>query len=257
MMGNIAVNGTTGQNIFDAVKRFRPNGPFFVPEFYPGWLDHWGEPHAHVEADSSAKDLEWILGHGISVNLYMFHGGTNFGFMNGANYGGRFQPQPTSYDYDAPLDEGGRPTPKYFKFRDVIARHLPPGVTIPNLPDPVPTIAIPRFELRDGAGLFDLATKPIHSIHPLTMEDIGQSYGYILYRTSLDSPMKGELRITGLRDYAIVFLDGLKIGSLDRRHKQSKLSFEVKESPARLDIRGKFILDQIGEDQRKSEAEPC
>jgi beta-galactosidase len=183
--------------IFDTIRKFRPKGPFFVAEFYPGWLDHWGEPHAHVDAAKSAGELEWMLTHGASVNLYMFHGGTSFGFMNGANYSDHYQPQPTSYDYDAPLDEAGRPTPKYYKFREVIARHLPAGTHLPGAPQARPTIAIPRIELDESASLFNALPVPTKSERPLSMEDLGQSYGYILYRTHLAQPVAGPLTITG------------------------------------------------------------
>lgn len=230
------VNGATGQDIFDTIKKYRPNGPFFVPEYYPGWLDHWGEAHADVNADTCVRDLDWMLSHGVSVNLYMFHGGTNFGFMNGANYGGRFQPQPTSYDYDAPLDEAGRPTPKYFKLRDLFARYQRSGTTLPDVSPVTPVITIPRFELNESTNLFNDLPKSINSKQPLSMEDIGQSYGYILYRTRINAPVSGKLIIKELRDYGILFLNGKKIASLDRRNKQSKLMIEVSQTPAVLDI---------------------
>jgi beta-galactosidase len=231
-----AINGSTGQEIFDTIRKFRPNGPFFVAEFYPGWLDHWGEPHAHVDAAKSAAELEWMLSHGVSVNLYMFHGGTSFGFMNGANYSDHYQPQPTSYDYDAPLDEAGRPTPKYYRFRDGIAKHLPAGARLPDVPPARPTIAVPRFDLEQAASLLDALPSPVKSERPLSMEDIGQSYGYILYRTRIDAPAAGPLVITELRDYAVVLVNGRRIASLDRRLKQHSVNLAISQAPATLDI---------------------
>ena len=231
-----AINGSVGQEIIDTIRKFRKNGPFFVAEFYPGWLDHWGEPHAHVEASKSAAELEWMLAHDVSVNFYMFHGGTDFGFMNGANYSDHYQPQPTSYDYEAPLDEAGRPTPKYLEFRDVIARHLPAGVEIPAVPPTPKTIAIPPFELTQSASLFDALPKPVHSERPVSMEDIDQAYGYILYRTRIQAPAAGPLVIKDVRDYAVVLLDGRKIATLDRRHHQDSVNLNVTHAPAVLDI---------------------
>ncbi len=216
-----AVNGATGEEVFRAVKRFRPNGPFFVPEFYPGWLDHWGEKHSVVDGAESARELDWLLAHGISVSLYMFHGGTNFGFMNGANFGGRFQPQPTSYDYDAPLDETGRPTPKYFAFRDVLKKYSPTR----EIPPQNPPVRIPKVPLRESVSLFDGLPQPFTSKNLLSMEDVGQSYGFILYRTAVDSP--GELVIKGLRDYCTVFLNRDEIGVLDRRYKFKPLALKT------------------------------
>ncbi|MBI5216085.1 MAG: beta-galactosidase [Ignavibacteriae bacterium] len=225
------------QSVKDTVRKYNGGkGPFFVPEFYPGWLDHWGEEKSIVPVESFIGKFDTLLLNGISVSLYMFHGGTNFGFMNGANYGGKFQPQPTSYDYDAPLDEAGRPTPKYFKLREIIAKHLPEGTKLPDVPPPNSIIEIPRTELSKSASLFESLPNAISSKKILTMEDVGQSYGYILYRTQIKQHGEGKLVIKDLRDYAAVFLDRTKIASLDRRHKQSKIDINIEGYSATLDI---------------------
>ncbi len=231
-----AVNGAVGEEVFSAIKNFHPEGPFFVPEYYPGWLDHWGEQHAHTDAHTNAAEIDSMLKLGISVNLYMFHGGTNFGFMNGANDGGTFQPQPTSYDYDAPLDEAGRPTQKYYALREIYLRHQPAGTTVPDVPPANPVISIPRFVLNETMSLFDKLPKPVSSLKPLSMEDVGQSYGYILYRTQLTERDSGLLVLKNLCDYGIVFLNGTKIASLDRRHRQHSVKLNVKKNPSDLDI---------------------
>jgi beta-galactosidase len=171
---------------FAKLKAARPEGPFFNSEFWAGWFDHWGGPHAHTSAERQAANLDWILSQGYSVSIYMFHGGTDFGWMNGANSSDAkkdYEPDVTSYDYDSALDESGRPTPKFFTFRDVIAKAT--GITPPPVPDVVPPIPIPPFKLTESASLWDNLPKPIESPTPLTMEDIGQSYGYILYRRRL------------------------------------------------------------------------
>jgi beta-galactosidase len=230
------VNGATGTSIFEAVRRYRPHGPYWVPEFYPGWLDHWGEPHARVHPDTVARDFEWIISRGISVSLYMVHGGTNFGFMNGANFGGRYQPQPTSYDYDAPIDESGRLTPKYFALREVLKKYLAKKTTLPPVPVTEPLITIPRVDVRESGRLFDRLPAPVVSPTPLSMEDIGQSYGYILYRAALNKKGKGTLAINDLCDYGIIYLNGKKVASLDRRDKQKKIDIAVDHAPATLDI---------------------
>jgi beta-galactosidase len=133
-----------------------------------------------------------MLSRGYSVNLYMFHGGTSFGFMAGANYDRAYQPDTTSYDYDAPLDEAGRPTAKYFAFRGVILRHLH-GATLPALPPATPVIEIPAFKLTEAASLWKNLGAPVRSARPQTMEQLGQAYGYILYRTHVQGPANGEL----------------------------------------------------------------
>jgi beta-galactosidase len=230
-----AVNGATDSTIFTSIARFAPHGPFFVPEFYPGWLDHWGEPHQTVGPAGVVRDYEWMLDHGVSVSLYVFHGGTSFGFMSGANYSDHYQPQPTSYDYDAPLDEAGRPTPKYFALRQVLARHLPPGDTLPAVPASNPVIAVPRFALTESASLLALARKPVRAAHPVAMEDLGQAYGFVLYRTHVPAG-QGALTIDTLRDYAVVLLDGRRVGTLDRRLHQHTLTLDVPAGGGRLDI---------------------
>ncbi|HUN65032.1 MAG TPA: beta-galactosidase [Bacteroidota bacterium] len=230
------VNGATGESIFSAVRRYRPHGPFWVPEFYPGWLDHWGEPHAHSDPSEVAKDLAWIVRNGISVSLYMVHGGTNFGFMNGANFGGRYQPQPTSYDYDAPIDEAGRLTPKYYAIREVLRKYGRTGGDLPPVPVSPPLITIPGIDMRQYAGLFDRLPSAESSPSPLSMEDIGQSYGYILYQTVLGKNERGLLSFSNLCDYGIVYLNGKKVASLDRRDREHSLELSVDRAPATLSV---------------------
>ena len=135
-------NGGDGNDIMKEIGVYRPTGPWFVPEFYPGWLDHWGEAHAQVGIDDLARETEWKLTHRVSFCYYVICGGTSFGFMNGANYGDHFQPQPTSYDYDAPMDEMGRPTTKFFALRHVLAKHLAPGERTPEVPPTTPVVEI-------------------------------------------------------------------------------------------------------------------
>ena len=119
------LNGVFSEDIFKIIDKYHPGGPYFVAEFYPAWFDEWGKRHSSVAYERPAEQLDWMLGHGVSVSMYMFHGGTNFWYMNGANTAGGYRPQPTSYDYDAPLGEWGNCYPKYYAFREVIQKHLP------------------------------------------------------------------------------------------------------------------------------------
>ncbi len=230
-----------GERILTSIGRYRPKGPYFLAEFYPGWLDHWGEPHARVESGKLATGLDWALSRGISINFYMFHGGTTFGFMNGANYDRDYQPQTSSYDYDAPLDEAGRITPKFIALRDVIRRHLPAGTVIPEAP-PTRTIEIPRFEIGETALLSDTLPAAIRSERPLSMEDVGQAYGYIWYRTRIPPSASGRLAIAELRDYAVVLLDGRKVASLDRRKRQNGVDLKAGAAGATLDL----LVENVG-----------
>ena len=95
------LNGVFSEDIFKIIDKYHPGGPYFVAEFYPAWFDVWGQRHSTVDYKRPAEQLDWMLGQGVSVSMYMFHGGTNFWYMNGANTAGGYRPQPTSYDYDA------------------------------------------------------------------------------------------------------------------------------------------------------------
>ena len=228
--------GTGGaENAFKRLAAFRPNGPMMTGEYWAGWFDHWGRRHSTTNTERQTRELTWMLERGYSVNLYMFHGGTTFGFMNGANIDNdRYYPQTTSYDYDAALNESGRLTPKYFAFRDVIARHL--KTSLPVVPASEAPIAIPPFQIDPVGPLWALLDKGQAAEFPRSMESFGQSYGYILYRTTLPSPARGELVIRDVRDYAQVYLNGSPAGTIDRRLNQDRLAINGPSAGARLDI---------------------
>ena len=204
-------------------------------EYWDGWFDHWGSPHQTTDAVQQARELDWILSQGASINLYMVHGGTSFGFMNGANWDhDQYEPDVTSYDYDAPISESGALTKRYFAFREVIAKHRP-GVSIPDPPAALPVIEIPEFELNERASLWSNLPQPIANEHPKSMEAFGQSYGYILYRTKIDNAADGDLFIHELRSYARIFVNEAPVGVLDRRKNQDHLHITAKPN-ATLDI---------------------
>ena len=231
------VNFGTGdaQRSFSRLEALRPDGPRMSGEYWAGWFDHWGEKHHETDGDREARELEWMLRKGYSVNIYMFHGGTSFGWMNGANSDGKnYQPDTTSYDYDAPLDEQGTPRKKYFAFRDVIA-----GVTghaPPELPASTPVRAFRVGSKMQSASLWRNLPKPVESKTLLTMEDLNQAYGYVLYRTGLDEGDGAELVIDGLHDYAQVYVDQVLVGTLDRRTGNTRLMLPRVTRPSTLDI---------------------
>jgi beta-galactosidase len=214
---------------------FRQGVPRMCGEYWAGWFDHWGERHHVTSPEGAAQGVDWMLSRGISVNLYMFHGGTSWGFMSGANFDGSYMPDISSYDYDAPLDEAGRPTRKFFLMRETIRKHLPAGAHLPGLPVPLPMIEVPGFELREVAALAGLLGKPVPSEHPQTMEVLGQQYGFVLYRKRVAKPVKGLLEVKGVRDYAVVLQGARRLGLLDRRLKQESLEVNL-ESDKPLDI---------------------
>ncbi|HEU5342616.1 beta-galactosidase family protein [Edaphobacter sp.] len=225
----------SAEHAFATLKKYRPNGPFFNSEYWAGWFDHWGSKHAHTSVANEAGNLDWILKQGYSVSIYMFHGGTSFGWMNGANSDdkGSYEPDVTSYDYDAPLDESGRPTKKYYAFRDVIAKDT--GRALPPVPEVAPAISVPAVKLTEAASLWKNLPKPVHSAQVLSMEDVDQSYGYILYRTKLKDAASGELVLDQLHDYAQIYADGILAGTLDRRLRQDRMSLDMKKGE-QLDI---------------------
>jgi beta-galactosidase len=223
------------QQAFTALHAFRPDGPLMSGEYWAGWFDQWGQAHARTNGAQQAREIDWMLGQGGSVSLYMFHGGTTFGFMNGANLDRTYRPQTSSYDYDSALDESGRPTPKYALFRDAIAKHFP-ALTLPDVPASPSPIAVPRFDLAESAALWPAVGRPVHSETIKTMEDVGQSYGYILYRTIIQGPKQGELVLTELHDYAVIFVNQQRVAVLDRRLNQNRTTIDLPAGPATLDI---------------------
>lgn len=236
------VNGAVGEDIIKAVDQYHPGGPYFVAEFYPAWFDVWGTKHSYRDYKKPAEQLDWMLSNKVSVSMYMFHGGTNFDYTNGANTAYGYAPQPTSYDYDAPLGEYGNITPKYRAFREVIQKHLPQGEKLPEIPAENRVISFPTITLTHSVPLRSAYTERIVSEHPLTMEDVNQDFGYIHYETVIDEPIQGSLLLKDLRDYAVVLVNGKQIASLDRRHRQNKVQIEITKVPARLEI----LVENVG-----------
>jgi beta-galactosidase len=226
---------------FAKFAKLRPDSPRMCGEYWDGWFDHWGGKHHTTDPAAEAEELQWMLEQGISVNLYMFHGGTSFGWMNGANIdGGKYEPDVTSYDYDVPISESGELRPKFFLFRDVIKQVT--GITPPNPSAETPARALDSIQFTRSASIWLNLPKPVESEKILSMEDIGQSYGYILYRTVIPNAQSGELKIDELRSYAQVYLDGALVGTLDRRLNQSSLAVHLAHNDTRLDI----LLENTG-----------
>jgi beta-galactosidase len=214
-------------------------GPYFIAEWYPAWFDWWGTPHHTVPAEKYMGKLDTVLQAGISINMYMFHGGTTRAFMNGANFNDKnpYEPQISSYDYDAPLDEAGNVTSKFLKFRDAIEKNLPAGQKLPEIPKAKPSMATSPVIFTNNTSVFDLLSKPVTNATPLTFEDLKQPYGYVLYRTTANgSGSKQLLKIRDLRDYGIVFINGKRVGILDRRLYQDSLLVDMPEGKVRVDV---------------------
>ena len=232
------------------LREYQPESPLMVTEFWSGWFDHWGEAH-HLSADSSdsiersVQTLDDILAAGASVNFYMFHGGTNFGFMNGANLEVTgYRSTVTSYDYAAPLDECGDPSLRYAAYRAVLRKYA----AAPETPivRSAPKRAYGTIELRESVGLFDalnVLSRKHTSVTPDPMEFFDQDYGFILYRTHISGPRpEGMLYAHEVRDRAQVFVDGRPIGVLERETGDETLSLEIPPQGSTLDL----LVENLG-----------
>jgi beta-galactosidase len=258
----------------DALRRHQPTGPLMCAEFWLGWFDNWGGHHHVTDVEETARNLDELLARGASVNIYMFHGGTNFGFTNGANDKGTYAPIVTSYDYDSPLDEAGNPTAKYWALRDVIAKHVgtgagsgsarlsgatqapasaptsapapattlaPGALPLPEVP-PAPafstrfTSTVPLWHVADALGTW---TK--HE-QPPTTDALGSYHGFALYRAEAAYRGAAILQFQEVRDRAQIFLDRSAVGVLARDHRDRALVLPTGDGAPR-------VLDVLVEDQ--------
>lgn len=213
-----------------AVNRYHAGqGPYMVAEYYPGWLDHWGEPFVRVGTEQVTKQVETYLQNGVNFNFYMVHGGTNFGFTAGANYDSKhhIQPDITSYDYDALISEAGWATPKYTAVRALMQRYV--KYPVPAVPAPLPVRTLPPIALRKTAALLDMAhrLKPVASPLPLSFEALGQGHGYVLYSRRFAQAAQGKLQVPGLRDFATVYVNGKRVGELNRQQNTYELDVQL------------------------------
>ncbi|MFC4306914.1 glycoside hydrolase family 35 protein [Cohnella boryungensis] len=229
--------GSKPSEAFRKLREYQPEGPLMCMEFWNGWFDHWMEEHQTRPALEVAEAFEEMLAEGASVNFYMFHGGTNFGFLNGANHIKRYEPTVNSYDYDTLLSEWGEPTEKYWAVRKVLERHA--KLPEPQLPEPIAKRAYGEVLLTEAAELFgqlDGLTAPVQRTCPEPMEKVGQAYGFIVYSTRISGPRSGmSLTLQDVRDRALVFADGKYIGAVERWN-PVELPLEVPPEGLKLDI---------------------
>ncbi len=228
--------GSRTEERFASLLKYTDGGPLMCTEFWVGWFDHWGNGgHMRGNLEESAKDLDKMLelGH---VNIYMFEGGTNFGFMNGSNYYDELTPDVTSYDYDGVLTEDGQITEKYRRYREIIGKHAP-------LPEVAFTTKITRREYGDLKVCGKVSS--VHrSIYPESMERLGQNYGYILYRSYLHTEESlSKIRLWGANDRAVIHVDDEPVVILYDREllEEKELGLPVKKG-ARIDI----LMENMG-----------
>ena len=218
------MNFGTGANIDQQFKRLgelRPDAPKMCSEFWSGWFDKWGANHETRPAEEMVDGMDEMLSKGISFSLYMTHGGTSFGHWAGANSPG-FAPDVTSYDYDAPINEYGQPTEKFFKLREMMQKYS--AQKLPSVPKaPMPIISIPKFELKEFIPL-PLAIKKTEKGALKTFEEMDMGWGTMVYSTTMpEIPVKSVL--TGdFHDYAQVFINDQYIGKIDRVRNERSLA---------------------------------
>jgi len=212
----IGLDSGGSDNDFNQAKKRNPNVPSFSSETYPGWLTHWGEKWARPDTNDLKREVEYLLKNKKSVNFYVIHGGTNFGFTAGANAFSitQYQPDLTSYDYDAPINEQGLPTAKYFMLRRLIQQYA--AYKIPDVAPAIKAIDIPGIEMKNANNLLHLGVPAIKSPQPRPMEDFGQNQGLISYKTKLIGHKSGKLKLWEPHDYALVFLNGKFIDTVTR-----------------------------------------
>lgn len=238
--------GSRTRQAFEVLRKHQPEGPLMVMEFWDGWFDRWLAPHNTRPSSEIVTELEQMLELQASFNFYMFHGGTNFGFMNGANHVNYYEPTVNSYDYNAILSEDGEPTETYFAVRKLLSERL--GLTPPDLPAPLPKKAYGRVELTGSTPLFEnadaLSGGAIQSVCPEPMEKVGQAYGFILYTTTIgDEHNGGNLILQEVRDRALVFADGQQIGLVSRWEPQPGIKLNV---PTGTRVRLDILVENMG-----------
>ncbi len=198
--------GSAAEWQFGEMKKYMgDNKPLMCMEFWNGWFDAWGEEHHVTTPEKAGEELEELLKRG-SLNFYMFEGGTNFGFMSGRN-NGKKTADVTSYDYDAPLTEDGQITPKYRLFKEIISKYAPTREII--LSTKIKRKTYGEISCNKKVSLFSVLEKistPVKSLYPVAMEEIDQSYGYILYRTKLkNGEVLKEIQVEGANDRVLCY----------------------------------------------------
>ena len=231
------MNFGTGANIDEQFRRLgelRPESPKMCSEFWSGWFDKWGARHETRPADQMVAGMDEMLSKGISFSLYMTHGGTSFGHWAGANSPG-FAPDVTSYDYDAPINEWGQTTDKYFKLREMLQKYS--DKKLPAVPKAVaPIITIPEFELTEFAPLCAGIDSAVKSEWPLCFEEMDLGWGIMKYDATLPALEAGRILTVSAHDYAQVFIDGRHVGTINRVKNQKSVELPAVAEGQKLTI---------------------
>jgi beta-galactosidase len=235
----IGRNGLGGARDQQATAAANGDFPVYAPEIYTGWFSGWGQPIVHrFSLAQLMTRVNFLLDQHDSFCLYMFFGGTNWGYNTGCN---EYLPVQTSYDYDAPVDEAGRVTEKYHELRDLFIKRL--GVNPPPIPADPPVAVLPPIQLDQHESLLDwLPPKPtLSATRPLSMEDLGQNYGFVLYRKTFPDGVKGKLELKDAMDDTIVLANGKPVA-------ESFRGLGLASNVMDLDLPGSVTLDLLVHD---------
>lgn len=231
------MNFGTGANVlkeFKKLEELRPNSPKMCSEFWSGWFDGWGYAHETRPAKDMVDGLQTMLDNNISFSLYMTHGGTSFGQWAGANVPG-YKPDCTSYDYDAPINEQGAATEKYYELRNMLQKYS--DTKLPAVPKAKPIISVPEFKFTQMAPLFENLPTSVKSEHVVNMEAMNQGWGSMIYSCNLPkTDIPSVIRLNELRDFATIFVDGKYIGRLYRGDKEEAIQIPATKEGAKLEI---------------------
>ncbi|MFD0894176.1 beta-galactosidase [Luteolibacter ambystomatis] len=231
---NVVNFGRDPEGAFKKLREIQPKGPLMCGEYYPGWFDTWGSPHHKGETDRYIKELESMLKAKASFSLYMAHGGTTPGMWPGTDR--PFKPDTNSYDYDAPISEAGWTGDKFNRTRELMGRYLGEGEKLPEPPAPLPVTSLPEITFTQTAPVFDNLPEAIADCDVKPMENYDQGHGSILYRTELPAGPAITLKAGQVHDFAWVFIDGKKVGFMDRRTRSYSVKLPAREKAGRLDI---------------------
>ncbi|WP_404425267.1 beta-galactosidase [Nibricoccus sp. IMCC34717] len=233
--------GSDPESAFKVLRKHQPAGPLMNAEYYPGWFDGWGRPHRTGTIEHVVGDLDAMLRNRSSFSLYMAHGGTTFGLWAGTDR--PFRPDASSYDYDAPISESGRLTPKFYAIREVLSRHLEPGETLPPPPAEIPARAISEFHFSEFAPLLAAAETGGRAIGQLEpFERLGVSRGLAVYESRIPAGPAGMISAERVADFAWLYLNGEYIGCWDRRSAAYACALPARTAAARLQI----VVEAVG-----------
>ena len=220
---------------FEIVRKHQPKGPLMCSEYYPAWFDTWGQAHHPPKGDRQFfGPIDWMLENGASFSLYMAHGGTSFGGWSGCR--NPFVPNVTSYDYEAPISEQGRANPSFAKMAERLGKHLNIGESVGTMPEPIPVKAFGEAVLSPLEKAAACGVRDGQMSRPVYSERLGMGFGLVRWRAAVPAGVSGDLKADNIHDFGYVYLDGRRIGVLDRRHRGVRIGIPASDKVRTIEI---------------------